>query len=109
MPKQVCLEAGCAGFGTDRGRCPEHARKRRAELKRRTVGAKVYSSKRWRTFRRKVLGRDRYTCAGCLRFGNEVDHIVPIVAGGKVYSLANCQTLCKRCHSRKTLDEVRTG
>lgn len=63
-------------------------------------------SKRWKTLRRRVLARDRYTCAECLKFGNQVDHVEPIAAGGAVWAESNLQTLCRACHSRKTAKET---
>jgi len=34
--------------------------------------------------------------------GEHVDHIVPLVAGG-TNEMSNLQTLCRRCHARKTV------
>lgn len=96
----------CPEFGTIRGRCAGHATQHNRELKRRTKGADVYKTKRWQALRRTILRRDRYTCRQCLKWGNEVDHIVPIQAGGATWSEDNLQTLCKRCHSSKTAKEV---
>jgi len=39
----------------------------------------------------------------------QADHIVPIARGGARYDLANGQTLCIRCHARKTLRERATA
>lgn len=108
MPLSVCVEPGCPGFAAARGRCEQHASQRAAEAKARTKGVKYYNTKRWKSLRRFVLRRDRYTCQECRRFGNEVDHIVPIVQGGEIWSEDNLQVLCKSCHSRKTAKEVWT-
>ena len=32
----------------------------------------------------------------------EVDHVQPLEAGGAPWSLDNLQSLCRRCHLRKT-------
>lgn len=107
MPVAPCLEPSCPEWAEVRGRCRRHAGERNTELKGRTAGAQLYKSARWRACRRKVLSRDRYTCKVCLRFGNEVDHVVPIADGGSAWDMANLQTLCKSCHTRKTQRETR--
>ena len=106
MPSSPCLEPGCPNVATYRGRCEDHYRERTADLRRRVSGFAIYATKRWRAVRRQVLRRDRYTCQHCGRWGNEVDHIVPIQRGGPEWELSNLQTLCKRCHSRKTAKET---
>ena len=64
------------------------------------------NSKAWRIIRAGILGRDRYTCGHCGRFGNEVDHV-----DGDSHNNdeANLQTLCHRCHSSKTARETWHG
>ena len=64
-------------------------------------------SKAWRAQRRRVLERDQYVCQHCQRWGNHVDHInndahidVPDEA---------LQTLCRECHSSKTIKETLHG
>lgn len=37
----------------------------------------------------------------------EADHIVPVALGGDQYDLNNYQTLCERCHGRKTAREAK--
>lgn len=49
-------------------------------------------------------------CANCLRNGlnekaTEVDHILSIRNGGRMYHVDNLQPLCRRCHSSKTAKE----
>jgi len=51
-------------------------------------------------------------CAHCKKEGvvsaaTEVDHIIPIAEGGERLDQYNLQSLCKPCHSRKTLSENR--
>jgi len=46
-------------------------------------------------------------CEVCLRAGRttpacDVDHIQPIIAGGERLEMANLQSICRRCHNRKT-------
>ena len=53
-----------------------------------------------------VLERDGWRCRSCGRAGAlEVDHIVPLEAGGDPWALDNQQALCKECHADKTRSE----
>jgi len=54
-----------------------------------------------------VLTRDAWACRACGRVCGNVreghaDHIVPISRGGERYDVNNGQTLCVRCHGKKT-------
>lgn len=44
-------------------------------------------------------------CKECNKAATELDHIIPINAGGDRYDSDNLQTLCKQCHSKKTFKE----
>lgn len=72
----------------------------------------------WMALRRKVMQRDRYTCAVCgtVRLDHEVDHIIPLEQGGPATDMANLQLLCawvdadgvkRGCHADKTAAEAR--
>ena len=64
-------------------------------------------SRRWARVRREVLERDGYRCQGCGKAGVlEVDHVVPVSAGGDRWDLANLQALCRGCHIAKTRNET---
>jgi 5-methylcytosine-specific restriction endonuclease McrA len=57
-----------------------------------------------------VLTRDAWQCRECGRVCSDkreahADHIIRIADGGGRYDLANGQTLCVRCHGRKTRAE----
>ena len=53
-----------------------------------------------------VLERDGWRCVECGRAGRlEVDHVVPLEAGGEPWALENLQALCAGCHIRKTAAE----
>jgi 5-methylcytosine-specific restriction protein A len=65
----------------------------------------------WRALRLVVLAEEPL-CRECMKKGvltlaTEVDHIIPIVDGGGVLDRSNLQPLCKPCHSRKTMLELR--
>ena len=65
---------------------------------------------RWRRIRRAVLDSANWRCASCSRFGNEVDHIIPLHRGGAPWARDNLQALCggpRGCHAMKTARENR--
>ncbi|MCU0909868.1 MAG: HNH endonuclease [Rhodobacteraceae bacterium] len=70
--------------------------------------ARVTGSKRWKGLRLQALRRDGFRCRSCGVAGRlEVDHIEPVRdAPSRAYELANLQSLCRGCHSRKTREEV---
>lgn len=85
-------------------------RPRRDESCRPSAAARGYCDKAHKAWRLAVLTRDAWQCQGCLRVCSDrreahADHIVPISQGGERYDVANGQTLCLRCHGRKTRHE----
>lgn len=63
---------------------------------------KRLSGRAWRLLRIKCLHRDKFRCRQCSAAGKlEVDHIVPLVQGGREHE-DNLQALCRDCHIRKT-------
>ncbi len=73
--------------------------------------ARVTRGPRWKALRMQALDRDGWQCVQCgERRRLEVDHIEPVRDRPDLaYSLANLQTLCGRCHARKTRIEVGMG
>lgn len=63
---------------------------------------RIYDTPAWRALRPAILERDNYRCqiAGrrCKGTATEVDHIVPIVAGGAPYDHRNLRAVCKPCN-----------
>jgi 5-methylcytosine-specific restriction enzyme A len=57
----------------------------------------------WRATREFVKARDRYVCQingpGCMRYANQVDHVVARADGGDCYDLANLRAACSHCNS----------
>jgi len=87
-----------------------HARSRRDESTRPSAAARGYCDRAHRAWRQAVLTRDAWACRACGRVCSDhreahADHIVPISQGGERYDVANGQTLCASCHSRKTARE----
>jgi len=66
---------------------------------------------RWKALRVQALDRDEWQCVQCgERRRLEIDHVHPVRTHPELaYSLANLQTLCGRCHARKTRIEVGMG
>ena len=63
-------------------------------------------SRRWERVRRRVLERDGWRCRRCGKAGRlEVDHVVPVEAGGDPWDPSNLQTLCRGCHIAKSRAE----
>lgn len=89
----------------ERARKAAHARRRDDKDVQR-----LYKLKPWRQLRRMVLS-DEPLCRRCGEKGIltpavEVDHIEPHRGDmGLFYSRANCQPLCRPCHSAKTATE----
>ena len=66
------------------------------------MGAAELRTPRWKRVRAQIRERDGYRCRQCGKAGRlEVDHIVPIAAGGDPWEPANLQTLCIFHHHAK--------
>ena len=63
--------------------------------------------RRWALLRRTVLDDEHWTCRKCRRYGNEVDHVIPLEQSGDPWSRENLQVLCRDCHVDKTRTENR--
>lgn len=66
--------------------------------------------RRWERARLAALRRDGWRCRDCGRLAfhagrPEVDHVIPLAAGGPPYELANLATRCAPCHREKTRQE----
>ena len=87
---------------------PPRASAKRLQAPRLKTKARGYGGD-WRKLRSVHL-REHPLCEHCKRAGvatlaTDVDHIRPIAAGGGRLDRDNLQSLCKACHSRKTLRE----
>ena len=72
-----------------------------------------YNNSEWRRLRMEVLKRDNYQCCQCCATAEEsgypleIHHIIPPKGNAQLfYSIDNCVTLCKICHSRITQQEI---
>ena len=111
-PKRPCSWPGCGAL-TDDGRCAGHKRQGRRDSDRRrgSSASRSYGS-RWQKAREAYLGRHPL-CAQCRALGRivpatVVDHIVPHKGDDRLFwDSGNWESLCKRCHDRKTGGEGR--
>ncbi len=76
---------------------------------RQTNNASFYHSKQWR-MTRKIYIKENALCENCkkegiITGGQCVDHIKPITLGGHLTDFTNLQTLCNRCHAKKSAME----
>ena len=108
-PLRPCNHAGCRVL-TREGWCPKHKPKhKRGESKQ---WHWMYSLPVWERLRESQLLREPW-CAECAKRGDRVratvaDHIVPHRGDMKRFTDPdNLQSLCKRCHDRKTWREQR--
>ncbi|MCG2574213.1 HNH endonuclease [Acinetobacter sp. ME22] len=64
----------------------------------------------WRRLKQAVHVRDLWTCCQCGRvtMDLECDHIINKAQGG-TDDMHNLQSLCKDCHSKKTIQESKQG
>lgn len=70
---------------------------------------RFYQSKQWRSLRNYKI-QMQPLCEHCEKKGlveaaKEIDHIVAIKDGGERLSIRNLQSLCRSCHSRKSVQE----
>jgi 5-methylcytosine-specific restriction protein A len=109
-PLQPCSNPGCREL-VKTGRCSAHqAQKYKQQDERRESSSKRGYDAVWRKLRKLKLNADPL-CEEHLKSNrvveaNEVDHIIPIrewPEGRLVWE--NLQSLCKPCHSQKTLNE----
>ena len=79
----------------------EHAHRERNQ-KRLSRSQRGYD-RNWQKIRGRYLSLFP-DCVRCGKKATEVDHIIPLSKGG-THSHNNLQSMCKRCHSKKTARE----
>lgn len=110
MSKRICPIHGSWSKTDKVTRCPQchsQSSKEYDKSQRNKESKRIYDSKRWREqVRPSVLVRDNYKCVSCGYLGRSdelvVDHIVELRDGGSPYDKTNLQTLCHKCHNKKT-------
>lgn len=65
---------------------------------------RVTATRRWQVLRHQILERDGWACRCCgSRKRLEVDHVQAVrIAPERSFDPRNLQTLCARCHTKKT-------
>jgi 5-methylcytosine-specific restriction protein A len=112
MPKatlQPCSNPGCREL-VQAGRCLAHQSQRyREQDSRRESSARRGYDAIWRKLRLIKLNAsplcEEHLKRNVVVEAAEVDHIIPIRNGGARLDLTNLQSLCKPCHSQKTIKE----
>lgn len=106
MPKTICTYPGCNALVPAEGepRCSEHPYARPVD-ERGSAASRGYDAK-WRRLRRAYLA-DNPQCelayeGRCRVVATEVDHRMPLRAGGQRLDEANLQAVCRECHQHKT-------
>ena len=103
-----------------RGQCPTctkdkmkaYDRWRKTDDDRRR-SKKIYDSKQWEIVRTEVFARDEGKCmapgcgqlVGLIAGDFQCDHIRPLSLCDDPFDMENLQTLCRKCHTAKTLRE----
>lgn len=122
MPRKICAVCGCDEIAVDgEARCEEHladqrevrnAKRAAAQQTEHAAAARrLYSNPKWVKASRRWLQLNPL-CVDCGELGvvevaTDVDHIVPHKGDlGRFWDRKNWQSLCHRCHSRKTAREV---
>ena len=104
----VCSYPGCRSL-VSKGYCEEHKASRPNYRNKDTQ--RLYDTDTWQRLRAMQLSSDPW-CKMCLDNGVytqaiDVDHIKPHRGDPALFFGGELQSLCKSCHSRKTLSEMR--
>lgn len=92
----------CGRLATKHGRCDEHQRKPWENTSQRN---QALDKTEWARTKAEHLALEPAcrACGSTTRL--EVDHIIPVAAGGALYDHGNLQTLCHDDHAEKTRHE----
>ena len=103
---KVCDSGTCRQLHDEQGKYCKQCASARKPTKTSTHHLPLYSTSRWQRTRMAQLKREPL-CRMCRSDGVVsaavlVDHIREISDGGAVHDHANLQSLCCKCHARKT-------
>lgn len=120
LPLRPCRHRGCAALVRGSDFCDKHKGQDRRVLRlahgERGISGEwhsLYHGRRWQELRARQLIAEPY-CRDCAKFGlrtkaTDVDHIIPHRGDKSIfYDSSNLQSLCHSCHSRKTIEEMRS-
>lgn len=111
LPLRECRRPGCRELTRDRSGYCDNCQKYRREQRNSKKADPFYGSARWKKARNQYA-RNNPLCEECGREGKIVpmalvDHITEIADGGALLDTNNMQSLCVRCHAKKTAQERR--
>lgn len=111
--RKYCKEPQCGSYAVTDGYCEAHYETHIQEYRREYKAyEKWYSRSIWQKIKANQLQKEPL-CVQCLKIGKyvsatEVDHVIPHKGNWTLFAdKCNLQSLCKSCHSRKTLSENR--
>ena len=116
-PKRPCAHKGCVEWATHGSYCEKHwqeytakVAEKRKKFSAKKDGERLNSAKRgynnaWNKARTAYLMMHPL-CVTCGEPATEVDHIIPHKGNMKLFwDSTNWQSLCHKCHSKKTFSE----
>lgn len=109
-PKRICSAPGCSELVQGRTRCDKHSQQHNKDKKNKNHWNDWYSKPRWRRLRHRFLCEHPF-CTHCLKnkkiiIATVVDHIIPHKGNTELFwDTDNMQSLCKKCHDKKTATE----
>jgi 5-methylcytosine-specific restriction enzyme A len=103
-PFKPCSKIGCPRLSRDKY-CDEHKQLTISYDNHRGTAAKRGYGAKWRRARAGYLSQNQI-CVRCGDIATVVDHIIPHKGNMELFwSVSNWQSLCKKCHDRKTVKE----
>jgi 5-methylcytosine-specific restriction enzyme A len=102
-----CQQSGCNALIKSGAYCAKHKKQSERKYNATRQDSRFYMGRDWQRVRREHIEAEP-VCRSCKKaMATQVDHIIPRSKGGSDYDHANLQSLCHRCHSRKTINEQR--
>lgn len=104
-PQARCTYHGCNRKATRQGRCDQHQRKPWQNPSAHTRALRQHHTE-WMHVRAERMKLEP-NCRRCNHKGTNVDHIIPVGAGGAFLDINNTQTLCDQCKTLKDQEDRR--
>lgn len=104
-PLKQCANSNCNNL-SDQNYCIEHRKEADSlYIQHRTASGRSVYDTQW-----KLLSKSYITlhplCVVCGEIAKDVDHIIPVrIAPEKMYDVSNLQSMCHKCHSKKSKEE----
>lgn len=107
-----CKTTDCNNFQIRDGYCAKHyiynnkAKSKTAILRQKFPWHNLYYTNTWKKLRQLHLS-SHPLCVECGAVGSDVDHIIDHKGNRDIfYDSSNLQTLCKKCHAKKTFRDA---